>query len=298
MKQFQLSKDLESIVRNNVRFDETAPWTYMIYQDKHLAHGESALQNKFQKIKKFAEKHNGYCKVVQGLAIVGDYKQLRIEMNCDTVAAKAFDAVLEAREKPQIYLMMNADRVWSADVPYGRVDAKAVRFCEEKEYPVDLYYYRTDINGSGCVEMDTCQNRNDLLKSLNWCGECGYTPLQLWDFRAETSRNERVMNIFAAGAERRCEAVKQSLDDKIADAIAMGKKEYFLVLCKGEPEEETVKAFLTDQEVALIQKDLSGELNTGINIELADGREIEIGIIDEISEIEPAKTCEREEQER
>lgn len=215
MGKFQLSKDLENIVRNNVRFDETAPWSYVLYQDKHLAHGEAALQRKLEKIKKFAEKHNGYCKVVQGLAIVGEYKQIRIEMNCDTVAAKAFDAVLEAREKPQIYLTMDADRIWSADVPHGRVDAKAVRFCEEKQYPVDLYYYRTDINGSGCVEKDVCENRNELLESLNWCGKCGYTPLQLWDFRAETTRDDRVMNIFADGAQRRYEAAQDCLDDLI-----------------------------------------------------------------------------------
>lgn len=220
MKQFQISKDLESIVRNNVRFDETAPWTYVVYQDKHLAHGEAALQRKLEKIRKFAEKHNGYCKVVKGLAIVGDYKQIHIEMNCDCVAAKAFDAILEAREKPQIYLTLNADRVWSADVPHGRVDAKAVRFCEEKEYPVELYYYRTDINGSSSLELDVCQDRRELLKSLNWLGQCGYTPLQLWDFHAQTTRNERVMNIFAAGAERRYEEAKQSLDDVIEDAEA------------------------------------------------------------------------------
>lgn len=229
MGKFQLSKDLENIVRNNVRFDETAPWTYVLYQDKHLAHGEAALQSKFEKIKKFAEKHNGYCKVVKGLAIVGDYKQIHIEMNCDTVAAKAFDAVLEAREKPQIYLTLNADRVWSADVPLGRVEAKAVRFCEEKNYPVDLFYYRTDLNGSGSVEKDVCRDRYELLKSLNWLGECGYTPLQLWDFHAETSRNERIMNIFASGAERRYEAARSSLDDLIEaagnnDNIAAGPK--------------------------------------------------------------------------
>lgn len=222
MKRFQLSKEMESIIRNNVRFDETAPWTYVLYQDKHLAHGEVALLNKFQKIKKFAEKHNGYCKVVKGLAIVGDNKEVRIEMNCDTVAAKAFDAVLEAREKPQIYLTMNADRIWSADVPFGRVAAKAVRFCEEKDYPVALLYYRTDINGSGCVEEDICQNRNELLKSLNWLGKCGYTPLRLWDFRAETTNDDRVMSIFAAGARRRYEAAQECLEDLIDAAEAIG----------------------------------------------------------------------------
>lgn len=215
MKKFQLSKDLESVLRNNVRFDETAPWTYVLYQDKHLAHGEAALQRKLEKIKKFAEKHNGYCKVVKGLTIVGDKKEVRFEMNCDTVAAKAFDAVLEARETPHVYLTLNADRVWSADVPLGRVDVKAVSFCEEKEYPVDLFYYRSEINGSGVVEKDVCQDRNELLKSLNWLGECGFTPLKLWDFRAETTRDERVMNIFAAGAERRYEAAKESLEDLI-----------------------------------------------------------------------------------
>lgn len=296
MKQYQLPKELESIVRNNVRFDETAPWTYVLYQDKHLAHGETALLNKFEKIKKFAEKNNGYCKVVKELAIVGDNKQLHLEMNCDTVAAKAFDAVVEYSGKTQFYLTLRADQVWTADVPRGQVDVKAVRFCEEKDYPVDLYYARTDINGSSSVEKETCNNRYELIKTLNWLGECGFAPLKLWDFNIETTRNDRVTEIFDAGAKARAKKLELSLDEKIADAKAMGKKEYSLVLCKGEPEEETVKALLTDQEVDLIKKDLSGELNTGINIELVDGREIEIGIIDEIAIPEREIALDRQER--
>lgn len=296
MKKFQLPKELENIVRNNVRFDETAPWSYVIYQDKHIAHGESALQNKFQKIRKFAEKHNGYCKVVKGLAIVGDNKEIRIEMNCDTVAAKAFDAVLVARETPHLYLTLNAERVWTADVPLGRVDAKAVLFCEEKEYPVDLYYYRTDINGAGSVEMETYKNRYALLKGLNWLGECGFTPLQLWDFRAETTRDERVMSIFAAGAQRRYEAVQDSLDDMIEAAEAEERTEYLLLLCKGEPEEEEVRAFLTDEESLLIIRDMSGEINSEALVELADGRRVETGIIDGIRRPPAERTVQREER--
>lgn len=59
-------------------------------------------------------------------------------------------------------------------------------------------------------------------------------------------------------------------------------KEYTLVICKGEPEEEIVNAILTKEEVSLIHQDMAGLLNSQSAIITVDGREIETGIIDEI----------------
>lgn len=293
----KLSNKLENILRNNVKFDESAPWSYFVYINKHIPHGHDVLRVKVEDIERFAERNHGYCKTLSNPYISGDNLAVRIEMNCDCVAAKAFNTVIEEKERQYIYLSVDKETaVWCAGTLASGTDNHPVRFCEEKDYPVDLYYVRTDINGSSSVEKETCESRKDLIKALNWLGECGYTPLKVWDFNVETTRNEKALEIINAGAKARAEKGELSLEEKIADAIAMGKKEYSLILCKGEPEEETVKAYLTDQEVVLIKKDLSGELNTGINIELADGREIEIGIIDEMAVAEENKARDREER--
>lgn len=112
-----------------------------------------------------------------------------------------------------VYLTLDAERVWTASVPVGSHDEKAVPFCEEKGYPVEMYYLRTDINGSGIVESETYQNRYSLIEGLNWLGKCGFTPLKLWDFDAETCQDGQVMGIFGAGVSRRYEAAQESLED-------------------------------------------------------------------------------------
>ena len=162
-----MSKELENIIRNNVKFDENMPFGYIVYLSKHIPHGRDALLRKITKIDKDAEKNNGYCKLNGDFKIAGDNLMVSIEMNCDCVAAKAFDAVVEEKERPFLYLSINKDRVWSASSSALRADNHAVRFCEEKDYPVDLYYARTDINGSSSIEKDVCNNRDNLIKTLN-----------------------------------------------------------------------------------------------------------------------------------
>lgn len=216
-----LSKGLENLIRNNVKFDETAPWSYVVYQSKYLAHGEESLMKKCEKIKRFAEKNNGYCKVMSDIYITGDNKAVKIEMNCDCVAAKAFDAVVEEKEHPFIYISMDANRVWSASTSANRLSQNAVRFCEEKDYPVSLIYVRTDINGSSVFEKVVCTNQIELFGTLNWLGKCGFTPLELWDFDIDSSNNERLLKIFDSACEHRMESVvreAQKLDVMISDA--------------------------------------------------------------------------------
>ena len=197
-----------------------------------------------------------------------------------------------------VYLWPCAEGKWNAAVSDVAPNNESVVLTRVGAYPAELYFYRVDINGSGSLECETCQDEKELIKHLNYIGECGYTPAALWGFdidrlNVDRIEDKKLVEILNAGAKARAGKLEMSLEDKIADAVAMGKKEYSLILCKGEPEEETVKAFLTDQEVALIKKDIAGELNTGIDIELADGREVEIGIIDEISAIQENKTLDR-----
>ena len=89
-----LSKELSNIIVRNVRFNTSAPDEYILHQSKHIPQGDIALMNKFEKIKKFAEKHHGECRIENAPRIVGADIAMTFYMVCDCVAAKAFDALL------------------------------------------------------------------------------------------------------------------------------------------------------------------------------------------------------------
>lgn len=61
-------------------------------------------------------------------------------------------------------------------------------------------------------------------------------------------------------------------------------RRYKLVLCAGEPDEQIKYANLTADEVAAIQQDIRGELNSEHLITLEGGETIDTGIIDYIVE--------------
>lgn len=106
-----------------------------------------------------------------------------------------------------IILTPNEDRTWFASVSPEPPSGKSARLVQEQSYPVDFYYERTDINGSRVVECDTCNNRDDLLDSLNWLGKCGFSPLKVWDFDSNEFQDETLLQILQDGRQQRAEAV-------------------------------------------------------------------------------------------
>lgn len=120
--------------------------------------------------------------------------------------------VNSVRFHERIYLKLDENREWRALVGVERPCEGAVLFVEEQEYPAKFYYSRTDLNGSASVEMDVCENRDELLQSLNWMGECGYTPLKVWDFDAKKCDDRELWEIFNAGSARRAEAAWEEMD--------------------------------------------------------------------------------------
>ena len=74
-----------------------------------------------------------------------------------------------------------------------------------------------------------------------------------------------------------------SRDDEFIKSY--NNKKYSLTLCEGEPEEEIVTAFLTNEQVKKIKADICGEVQSQNLITLTDGRIIESGIIDKIKKI-------------
>lgn len=61
---------------------------------------------------------------------------------------------------------------------------------------------------------------------------------------------------------------------------------YLLTLCKGEKDEELVKAILTSQDVEIIKLSIRGDYNCEYLIETTTGKTYDVGIIDEIELLE------------
>ena len=91
-----ITKQIENFLNKNVRFCTTAPNEYILFQNKHIPQGESALKSKFEIIRRFAGKHRGECRITSEPYISGSELRLRFYMVCDCVAAKAFDKEIES----------------------------------------------------------------------------------------------------------------------------------------------------------------------------------------------------------
>lgn len=74
-----------------------------------------------------------------------------------------------------------------------------------------------------------------------------------------------------------------SRDDEFVQSY--NNKKYSLLLCEGEPEEERVTAFLTNEQANKIKADIKGEIHSQNLITLTDGRIIDSGIVDSIKKI-------------
>lgn len=108
-------------------------------------------------------------------------------------------------EQSKVFLIPNQDRSWSAMIGREKPSSDAVFFTSEGEYPTEIFYSRNDMNGSGVLCGDECPDRESLLESLNWIGQCGYTVLNLWDYDIEYPWDAKVEAIFNAAYEMRYE---------------------------------------------------------------------------------------------
>lgn len=205
------------------------------------------------------------------------------------------------------YLKLDENREWTAMVDNERPCEDAVLFVEEQEYPAEFYYSRTDLNGSSCIELDVCKNREEMLQSLNWMGKCGYMPLKVWDFDAKEPHDKALFDIFDAGLAKRAEAAREEMDGLMGldDLIcaASPAQNYELTLFIGEENEKRIQALLTDEQVQLVHKGISGVLDTEFEITLKDGTVLDLRCIDAIEALDsdflpPMRQCDRDNKER
>lgn len=111
-----------------------------------------------------------------------------------------------------VYLIPQEGSKWSAslsDVPPAR---SAIHLVDVQSFPAELFYSRIDSNGSLCYEKETIANKEDLVESLNWLGNCRWTPLSIWDFNLENTQNEALVTLFDEAAQKRMEIIEAEMD--------------------------------------------------------------------------------------
>ena len=131
---------------------------------------------------------------------------------------------LKQRAEHSIYLFGDGEGVWRAEVlPEARPGG--VKLATEGNYPVEVYYYRTDINGSGVVELAIFENREALLGTLNFWGEAGFIPTNLWDYDEDKSDSEELRDLFSAALARREKMVLEANDPMVRQDLAVERIE-------------------------------------------------------------------------
>lgn len=118
----------------------------------------------------------------------------------------------------KFYLIAKEDKTWAPLVSESLPDENAVEFVTEEDYPVQLFFERTDVNGSSVVEMEVCSDRYEVMEVLSYIGECRFLPLNLWEFNAEEEMSTELFQLLSSAVYARAEMVRKSLDDEILAA--------------------------------------------------------------------------------
>lgn len=110
-----------------------------------------------------------------------------------------------------VFLVPDGSQFWSAAVAAQPPTDHAVLLTAEQSYPAEIFYERMDLNGSGITDGYICHDRNELLETLNWIGQCGHTPLSLWSFDIDKPIEEDLQKLLEDAYKKKCSLI-QSID--------------------------------------------------------------------------------------
>jgi len=117
-----------------------------------------------------------------------------------------------------VYLKQGRNHSWRAFISRETVSEDAAMLCTEKDYPVEVTYRRTDINGSISYDTYICSDREDLLQALDWLGTCGFIPCQVWGFDIDKDIDPGLHKLFSEAYDHRLQKIQSAAEDMYADA--------------------------------------------------------------------------------
>jgi len=123
----------------------------------------------------------------------------------------------------KIYISQNEDNTWFASVSDGDILGIGTELTAEREYPVKVYYSRMDVMGNNLYDMDKCNNREELLETLNWIGLACYTLHGVWDFNLHNEISPELNIIFNNSFNRRVELLKLAEKEMFREAAVEEK---------------------------------------------------------------------------
>lgn len=124
----------------------------------------------------------------------------------------------ESLQDYSVYLCPGSDSQWSAVIATDAPTGNHILLTNEHSYPVEFCFERYDIAGSRVLGSRTCQDRAELLESLNWHGSCRNIIRSLWDFDILKSDNEQVLELFRNCGERRQQIAQELIEMFKGDA--------------------------------------------------------------------------------
>lgn len=110
-----------------------------------------------------------------------------------------------------VFLVPDDKCNWFATISEKLPADHAIVLTTEQSYPVEIFYDRMDINGSGVTDGYICHDRNELLQTLNWIGQCGHTPLELWGFNIDNPIESDLHDLLKNTYEKKCRLI-QNID--------------------------------------------------------------------------------------
>ena len=110
-----------------------------------------------------------------------------------------------------VFLVPDKNQFWSAVISVQPPASNAVLLTAEESYPIELFYERLDLNGSGITDGYICHDRSELLETLNWIGQCGHTPLSLWNFDIDKPMEAGLHALLETAYRKKCSLI-QSVD--------------------------------------------------------------------------------------
>ena len=117
-----------------------------------------------------------------------------------------------------VYLEQGCNQSWYSLIRRDPPSEHAAMLCTEKDYPVDVVFRRTDVNGSISYDTYNCCDRAVLLQALDWLGSCGFTPCQVWDFDIDKEIDPALHKLFNDAYSHRLQKIQNAAEDIYADA--------------------------------------------------------------------------------
>lgn len=117
-----------------------------------------------------------------------------------------------------VYLEQGSNQSWYALIRRNPPSEDAVMLCTESDYPVEVSYRRADINGSISYDTYICCDREDLLQALDWLGDCGFIPCQVWDFDIDNELDPALHKLFNDAYSHRLQKIQNAADEIYADS--------------------------------------------------------------------------------